>query len=98
MEITKTRNGDDLTIAVKGRLDTTTSPQLEEELEPELGKVKTITFDFADLDYISSAGLRILLQTAQAMDDMSNMTVKNVNEDINDIFEVTGFADILTIE
>ena len=98
MEITKTRNGDDLTIAVKGRLDTTTSPQLEEELEHELGKVKTITFDFADLDYISSAGLRILLQTAQAMDDMSNMTVKNVNEDINDIFEVTGFTEILNIE
>ena len=98
MEITKTRNGDDLTIAVKGRLDTTTSPQLEEELESELGKVRTITFDFADLDYISSAGLRILLQTAQAMDDMSNMTVKNVNEDINDIFEVTGFTEILNIE
>ncbi len=98
MEIVKTKDGDKLTVAVIGRLDTTTSPQLEQELEPELGNVKKITFDFEKLDYISSAGLRILLQTAQSMDQMSDMVVTNVNSDINDIFEVTGFTDILTIE
>ena len=98
MEIVKTKDGDKLTVAVIGRLDTTTSPQLEQELEPELGNVKKSTFDFEKLDYISSAGLRILLQTAQSMDQMSDMVVTNVNSDINDIFEVTGFTDILTIE
>lgn len=98
MEIKKTRDGDELTVAVSGRLDTTTAPQLEEALKPELGNVKKLTFDFEGLEYISSAGLRILLQTAQSMDDMSDMVVTNTNSDIDDIFEVTGFSEILTIK
>lgn len=98
MEIKKTRDGDELTVAVSGRLDTTTAPQLEEALKPELGNVKKLTFDFEGLEYISSAGLRILLQTAQSMEDMSDMVVTNTNSDIDDIFEVTGFSEILTIK
>ena len=97
MEIKKTRDGDELTVAVSGRLDTTTAPQLEEALKPELGNVKKLTFDFEGLEYISSAGLRILLQTAQSMDDMSDMVVTHTNSDIDDIFEVTGFSEILNI-
>ncbi len=98
MEVIMKKENDELEVAVKGRLDTTTFPELEEKLEPELGNVKKITFDFADLEYISSAGLRVLLKTAQSMNDMSDMVVKNVNSDIMEIFEVTGFTEILTIE
>ncbi len=98
MDIKIEKQDDVLKVTVSGRLDTTTSPELEEKLDPELGSAKKIIFDFADLDYISSAGLRVLLKAAQSMDDMSDIKVINVNEDIMGIFEVTGFTDILTIE
>lgn len=98
MEITMNRNGDELEVALTGRLDTITSTDLEEKLKPELGNLKKLTFDMAGLEYISSAGLRILLMAAQSMDDMNDMVVKNANSDIMDIFEVTGFIDILNIE
>ncbi|PWT25710.1 MULTISPECIES: STAS domain-containing protein [Butyrivibrio] len=98
MVINKTRNGDELTVAVEGRLDTTTAPELDDMLKAELGDVKKLLFDFAKLDYISSAGLRVLLLSQKTMNKQGSMVIKNVNEEINEIFEVTGFSDILTIE
>ncbi|MBQ1459069.1 MAG: STAS domain-containing protein [Butyrivibrio sp.] len=98
MVINKTRNGDELTVAVEGRLDTTTAPELDDMLKEELGDVKKLSFDFAKLEYISSAGLRVLLISQKAMNKQGSMVIKNVNEEINEIFEVTGFTDILTIE
>lgn len=98
MEIKMIKEEDQLTVAVEGRLDTLTSPELEEKIKPELASLKKLIFDFASLEYISSAGLRVLLMAAQAMEDKGEMIVRNVNSDIMDIFEVTGFVDILKIE
>ena len=98
MEIKTTKENDQLEIALSGRLDTVTSPELEKMLKPELDGLKKLTFDFSDLEYISSAGLRVLLMAAQSMEDSGEMVVKNVNSDIMDIFDVTGFSDILNIE
>jgi anti-sigma B factor antagonist len=98
MVINKTRNGDELTVAVEGRLDTTTAPELDDMLKAEIGDVKKLSFDFAKLDYISSAGLRVLLLSQKTMNKQGSMVIKNVSEEINEIFEVTGFTDILTIE
>ena len=98
MTIEKNLNGTELTVAITGRLDTTTAPQLEAELKQSLGGVAKLTLDFAALEYLSSAGLRVLLATQKVMNKQGEMTIKNVNETINEIFEVTGFIDILTIE
>lgn len=98
MVINKTKNGDELTVALEGRLDTTTAPELDDMLKEELGDVKNLVFDFAGLEYISSAGLRVLLISQKTMNKQGSMVIKNVNEEINEIFEVTGFTDILTIE
>lgn len=98
MTITKTKTGSSLTLALKGRLDTTTAPQLEAELKASLNGVETLVLDFAGLDYLSSAGLRVLLTAQKQMNKQGSMVVRNVNETINEIFEVTGFCDILTIE
>ena len=97
MTINKTSNGTELTVALEGRLDTTTAPQLEAEMKTALPNVKELTFDFSKLDYISSAGLRVLLSTQKVMNKQGSMRITNVNESIREIFEVTGFADILTI-
>ena len=98
MTINKTQNGSDLTIALVGRLDTMTAPELEAELNNDLPGAETLTLDFADLDYISSAGLRVLLSAHKIMSGKGGMKVKNVNEIVREVFEVTGFADILDIE
>lgn len=98
MEILKTRNGSELTVSLAGRLDTTTAPSLEGELKEALEGVETLVFDFTNLDYISSAGLRVLLATQKRMNQQGKMTVKNANDDIREVFEITGFSDILTIE
>ena len=98
MTINKTANGTELTVALVGRLDTTTAPQLEAELKESLGGVTQLVLDFKTLDYLSSAGLRILLSTQKLMNKQGNMIVRNVNEVIMEIFEVTGFCDVLTIE
>lgn len=98
MTINKTANGTELTVALVGRLDTTTAPQLEAELKESLGGVTQLVLDFKALDYLSSAGLRILLSTQKLMNKQGNMIVRNVNEVIMEIFEVTGFCDVLTIE
>ena len=98
MTIEKIINENELTIALKGRLDTITTPQLETELKENLDGVKKLRFDFAELDYISSAGLRVLLAAQKTMNKQGSMVVCNVNESIAEVFEVTGFCDILTVE
>ena len=87
-----------LEVALIGRLDTTTAPELEKELKESLDGVKGLIFDMASLEYISSAGLRVLLSTQKIMNRQGEMKVLHVNETIMEIFEVTGFSDILTIE
>ena len=98
MTINKTANGNELTIALEGRLDTTTAPQLDDELKSALDGVAKLEFNFEKLEYISSAGLRVLLSAQKVMNKQGSMVIKNVNEEIQEIFEVTGFVDILTIE
>lgn len=97
MEMTKTQNGTSLTIALKGRLDTTTAPELEKELLL-LDGADELTLDFSALEYVSSAGLRVLLTAHKAMNGKGGMKVTHVNEIVQEVFEVTEFADILTIE
>lgn len=97
MTITNAKNGNALCVAIEGRLDTTTAPKLEASLKETLEGVTDLTLDFAKLEYISSAGLRVLLSTQKIMSKAGSMTVKNVNAEINEIFEITGFSDILTI-
>ena len=98
MNITKKENGDALEVALQGRLDTMTAPQLEQELKSCLGGVKELTLDLEGLEYISSAGLRVLLSAQKTMNKQGTMKVIHANEMIMEIFEVTGFADILNIE
>ena len=97
MTISKALEGSKLTIMLEGRLDTTTSPALEAELKDALTGITELVFDFEKLEYISSAGLRILLANQKIMNKQGNMLIKNVNEVISEVFEVTGFADILTV-
>jgi anti-sigma B factor antagonist len=98
MTINKTQNGTALTLALEGRLDTMTAPELEAELKKSLDGVETLNLDFSKLEYISSAGLRVLLSAHKLMTAKGGMKVTNVNEIVKEVFEVTGFADILTIE
>lgn len=98
MKITKYLNGTQLSLVLEGRLDTTTAPELEKELDSALEGVTELVFDMEGLDYLSSAGLRILLGAQKTMKKQGSMKVIHVNETIMEIFEVTGFADILTIE
>lgn len=98
MTITKNSDGKNLQIALEGRLDTTTAPQLENEIKSSIDGVTELDFDFTDLAYISSAGLRVLLSTQKIMNKQGKMTIRNANADILDVFEVTGFIDILNVE
>ena len=98
MNITKTQNGTSLTIALEGRLDTTTAPELEQALKESMDGANELTLDFAKLDYISSAGLRVLLSAHKAMSKKGGMKVTNVSEIVKEVFDETGFADILDIE
>ncbi|MBQ8967441.1 STAS domain-containing protein [Ruminococcus sp.] len=98
MKINKIANGSKLTIALEGRLDTSTAPDLEKEIKSCLDGVTDLTFDFSQLEYISSAGLRVLLAAQKMMNKQGNMTITGSSEDILEIFEVTGFSDILTIK
>ena len=98
MTINKKMNGGELEIALEGRLDTMTAPELEQELSQSLNGAEKLLFDFSKLDYISSAGLRVLLSAHKIMNARDGMKVKNVNEIVQEVLEVTGFADILTIE
>ena len=98
MIIEKIQNGAELNLKVIGRLDTTTAPQLEAEFKDSLTGVTKLVLDFENLEYLSSAGLRVILGTQKTMNKQGEMIIKNVNDTINEIFEVTGFIDILTIE
>lgn len=99
MTITKNMENGVLTLALEGRLDTNTAPELEKEIGADLtDDVKTLVLDLKDLEYISSAGLRVLLAAQKKMNIRGNMVVKNANDMIMDVFQVTGFTEILTIE
>ena len=98
MNIEQKRNGSALTIAPEGYLDTTTAPELRSVLETALDGVTELTFDFEKLEYISSSGLRLLLYAQKVMSEQGAMKVIHANSIIQEIFEVTGFADVLTIE
>ena len=97
MEIIKTAEDSKLTVAVKGRLDTTTAPELEEALQAEMEGLTELELDFSELEYISSAGLRVLLATQKKMQGQGTMTVTGVSDIVMEVFEVTGFCDILNI-
>ncbi|MBR5944587.1 MAG: STAS domain-containing protein [Lachnospiraceae bacterium] len=98
LNIIKNVNGNELKFILEGRLDTTTAPQLEEALNSALTGVTTLKFDLEKLDYISSAGLRVLLSSQKTMNKQGSMVISNVSPEVKEIFDVTGFSDILTIE
>ena len=98
LNITKNTNASELTVSLTGRLDTTTAPELEKELTASLDGVTTLVIVMTALDYISSAGLRVLLSAQKTMNKQGEMKVVHVGETIMEIFEVTGFSDILIIE
>ncbi len=98
LKIAKNNQGDALCMELAGRLDTTTAPELEKELKTSLDGVSNLTIDMGALAYISSAGLRVLLSAQKRMNRQGEMKLVHVNETILEIFEVTGFSDILTIE
>ena len=98
LNINKTQNEKNLVIALEGRLDTMTAPDLESQLQASIAGVEHLSFDLAKLEYISSAGLRVLLSAQKTMNKQGDMVVKNATEEVKEIFEVTGLTDILTIE
>ena len=98
MEIFTNKNESELVIRVEGRLDTTTAPKLEGELKQSIADITSLIFDFEKLEYISSAGLRVLLLAQKVMNKQGNMVVTNVKDSVMEVFEVTGFQDLLTIE
>ena len=97
MTIESKKDAGKLTLTITGRLDTSTAPKLEEELKTSYNGVTELVFDLAKLEYISSAGLRILLTAQKKMNKQGSMKVLNVGEEIMEIFEITGFTDILNI-
>lgn len=100
MTIETKENGNEVTVALTGRLDTTTAPQLETELNGILDKVEKLILDFSGLEYVSSAGLRVLLLAHKTLKNKGNgeMVIRHVNETIHEVFEVTGFLGILNVE
>ena len=98
MTIEKKINGEALTLIVSGRLDTQTAPELEKELDSVLADIKELTFDMTNLEYVSSAGLRVILKAQKAMNAQGSMKLTGVNDSIMEVFDITGFLDILTIE
>lgn len=98
MTMDKVINGAEMTVTLTGRLDTNTAPKLEAELKESISGIEVLTLDFSGLEYLSSAGLRVLLASQKIMNRQGRMVVRNVNDMIMEVFEVTGFCDILTIE
>ncbi len=98
MEIIKNLEGTTLNIALVGRLDTVTAPDFEAAISDSLSNVTELYIDFSKLEYVSSAGLRVLLSTQKTMNKQGKMVIKNVSQDVLDVFEITGFVDILDIE
>lgn len=99
MEAKFNKQDSTLTVAISGNIDTVTAPELDAQLQENLSGIKDLILDFAAVDYISSAGLRVVLMANQQMEDVDgNMTVKNVNDDVRDVFEMTGFDSLLNLE
>lgn len=97
MNITKIKDDSKLTLQLEGRLDTTTAPMLEEELKQSLPEITELVLDFEKLEYISSAGLRVLLAAQKTMNKQGEMCLTGVTESVREVFDITGFSDILTI-
>ena len=98
MNISKNIDGNTMNIALEGRLDTTTSPRLEEEVRADIGGITELNFDLAALEYISSAGLRVIMAAQKIMSKQGSMSVINASEEVKEIFEVTGFSSIIDIK
>ena len=98
LNIKKNADGSTLVVGLEGRLDTSTAPELEESLKDALDGVSELTLDLNGLEYISSAGLRVLLSTQKVMNKQGSMVIANASEEVKEIFDVTGFSDILTIK
>lgn len=98
MTIEIKKNTDEIVLKITGRLDTITAPALDKTINENLGEIKNLILDFKSLEYISSAGLRVLLNAQKKMQQIGVMKIINVCEEVMDVFEITGFADILTIE
>ena len=99
MEVKFNKQDTTLTVVISGNIDTVTAPELDSQLQENLSGIKDLVLDFAAVDYISSAGLRVILMANQQMEDVDgNMSVKNVNEDVRDVFEMTGFDSLLNLE
>ena len=98
MTIEKILNGESATLVVVGRLDTQTAPELEKELDSVVAGLKELTFDMKGLEYVSSAGLRVILKAQKIMNTKGSMKLVSVNDNIMEVFDITGFLDILTIE
>lgn len=98
MTIDKKANETELLMAISGRMDTSTAPQFEVELKSSLDGVEKLVLDFENLEYVSSAGLRVILTAQKIMNKQGEMVIQNVSEVISEVFEITGFVDILTIE
>lgn len=98
MTINKNVTGTTLTVEVEGRLDTMTAPELEKALKDSIEGITELVLDFAALEYVSSAGLRVLLSAQKIMNKQGSMVIRHVCETVMEVFEVTGFSDILTVE
>ncbi|MCR5690517.1 MAG: STAS domain-containing protein [Clostridiales bacterium] len=98
MNIVKTQDGSALTVALEGRLDSVTAPELDADIKASLDGVTELVLDFEKLDYISSAGLRVLLSAHKTMSQQGSMKVVRPNESVKEIFDITGFSEILTVE
>lgn len=98
LEKTKSENGATLTVAIEGSVDTVTAPELEKALSEEYAGLKELILDFSKVDYISSAGLRVVMGADQQMEGAGKMVLRNVNDDVREVFEMTGFDELLTIE
>ncbi len=98
LNINKNTENGETVLALEGRLDTVTAPDLENALKDVIPDLKNLTLDFSKLEYVSSAGLRVLLSAQKIIANKGEMKIKNLNETVKEIFEVTGFSDILTIE
>ena len=98
LNIDKKVDGKNIELVLSGRIDTTTAPELDKAIQEIIGNAENLVFNFANIDYISSAGLRVLLTSQKAMNKQGSMKVIHVNESVMEIFEVTGFSEILSIE
>jgi anti-sigma B factor antagonist len=98
MTIEIKKNADELVLEITGRLDTITAPAIDKTINENLGEIKSLILDCKNLEYISSAGLRVLLSTQKKLQQKGTMKLKNVREEVMEVFEITGFVDILTVE